>query len=70
MVQRNMVRDALKAFLTVDANAARSVRKRDEVLDNFNHEFFKVLDSAMTHGTEGHRNALDILLVAQAGTCG
>lgn len=61
----NMVRDALNAFLTADANAARSVLERDDVVDNLNREFFKVLDSAMTDRTEAHRYALDTLLVAR-----
>jgi phosphate transport system protein len=60
-----MVRDALNAFLTGDANAARSVLERDDVVDNLNLEFFKVLDSAMTDRTDGHRYALDTLLVAR-----
>jgi phosphate transport system protein len=61
----NMVRDALNAFLTGDANAARSVLGRDDTVDNLNREFFKVLDSAMTNRTDGHRYALDTLLVAR-----
>lgn len=61
----NMVRDALNAFLTADANVARSVLERDDVVDNLNREFFKVLDAAMTDGTEGRRCALDTLLVAR-----
>ena len=61
----NMVRDALNAFLTEDANAARSVLERDDLVDNLNREFFKVLDSAMTDRTDAHHYALDTLLVAR-----
>lgn len=44
-----MVRDALDAFLTADANLARPVLKSDDAVDNLNSEIFEVLDFAMTH---------------------
>ncbi len=61
----NMVRDALNAFLAGDAEMARAVLERDDIVDNLNREAFNVLDSAMTHSEEAHRHALDTLLVAR-----
>ena len=61
----NMVRDALNAFLTADAELARSVLERDDLVDNMNREIFEATDFAMTHTPETHRDALDTLLVAR-----
>jgi phosphate transport system protein len=61
----NMVRDALNAFLTADAELARSVLERDDIVDNLNREIFETLDFAMTHAAETHRDALDTLIVAR-----
>lgn len=65
MLSTNMVRDALNAFLVGDADVARSVLEKDDIVDNLNREIFKVLDFAMTHSPEDHRGALDALLVAR-----
>ena len=65
VLSTNMVRDALNAFLTGDAAAARSVLERDDTVDNFNREIFKVLDFAMIDNPEVHRGSLDTLLVAR-----
>jgi phosphate transport system protein len=61
----NMVRDALNSFLTADAELARSVLERDDLVDNINREIFEAADFAMTHGVETHRDALDTLIVAR-----
>jgi len=61
----NMVRDALNSFLTADADLARSVLERDDLVDNINREIFEAADFAMTHGVETHRDALDTLIVAR-----
>ena len=45
-----MVRDALNSFLTADADLARSVLERDDLVDNINREIFEAADFAMTHG--------------------
>jgi phosphate transport system protein len=47
----NMVRDALNAFLTADAELAHTVLERD--------------DFAMTHGVETHRDALDTMIISR-----
>ena len=60
-----MVRDALNAFLTGDADLARSVLERDDLVDDMNREIFKAAEFAMTHETEGHRDALDTLIIAR-----
>jgi phosphate transport system protein len=61
----NMVRDALNAFLTADAELAHAVLERDDLVDNINREIFEAADFAMTHGVETHRDALDTLIVAR-----
>jgi phosphate transport system protein len=60
-----MVRDALNAFLTADADLAHSVLERDDLIDEMNREIFEAADFSMTHGVETHRDALDTLLVAR-----
>jgi phosphate transport system protein len=61
----NMVRDALNAFLTADADLAHAVLERDDLVDDINREIFEAADFAMTHGVETHRDALDTLIVAR-----
>jgi phosphate transport system protein len=61
----NMVREALNAFLTADADLAQTVLERDDLVDNMNRDIFEAADFAMTHSTETHRHALDTLLVAR-----
>ncbi|HWX54089.1 MAG TPA: phosphate signaling complex protein PhoU [Verrucomicrobiae bacterium] len=61
----SMVREALNAFLTADADLAQTVLERDDLVDNMNREIFEAADKAMTHSTETHRHALDTLLVAR-----
>jgi phosphate transport system protein len=60
-----MVRDALNAFLTADAELAQSVLESDDLVDDMNREIFEAADFAMTHGVETHRDALDTLIVAR-----
>jgi phosphate transport system protein len=60
-----MVRDALNAFLTADANLAQSVLESDDLVDDMNREIFEAADFAMTHSVETHRDALDTLIVAR-----
>ncbi|HLW53572.1 MAG TPA: phosphate signaling complex protein PhoU [Candidatus Angelobacter sp.] len=61
----NMVRDALNAFLTADAELAHSVLERDDLVDDMNREIFEAADFAMTHGLEAHRDALDTMIIAR-----
>jgi phosphate transport system protein len=61
----NMVRDALNAFLTANAELAQSVLERDDLVDNMNREIFEAADYAMTHQVEAHRDALDTLIIAR-----
>lgn len=61
----NMVRDALNAFLTADADLARSVLEKDDLVDNMNREIFEAADFAMIHKAETHRDALDTLIIAR-----
>ncbi len=61
----NMVRDALNAFLTADADLAHSVLERDDLVDDMNREIFEASDFAMTHGVETHRDALDTMIIAR-----
>lgn len=61
----NMVRDALNAFLTADAELARSVLERDDLVDNMNREIFEATDLSITQNPETHRDALDTMIVAR-----
>lgn len=61
----NMVRDALNAFLTADADLAHTVLERDDLVDDMNREIFEAADFAMTHGVETHRDALDTMIIAR-----
>ena len=61
----NMVRDALNAFLTADADLAHSVLERDDLVDDMNREIFEAADFAMTHNVETHRDALDTMIIAR-----
>lgn len=61
----NMVHEALQAFVTADAELARSVLERDDLVDNLNREIFEAADLAMVKSMETHRDALDTLLVAR-----
>jgi phosphate transport system protein len=60
-----MVRDALNAFLAADAEMARSVLERDDLVDNLNREIFEAVDFALTHAVETRRDALDTLIIAR-----
>jgi phosphate transport system protein len=61
----NMVRDALNAFLTADADLAHTVLERDDLVDDMNREIFEAADFAMTHSVETHRDALDTMIIAR-----
>lgn len=61
----NMVRDALNAFLTADAELAHSVLERDDLVDDMNREIFEAADYAMTHTLEAHRDALDTMIISR-----
>jgi phosphate transport system protein len=61
----NMVRDALNAFLTADAELAHSVLERDDLVDDMNREIFEAADYSMTHGVDTHRDALDTMIIAR-----
>jgi phosphate transport system protein len=61
----NMVRDALNAFLTADAELAHSVLERDDLVDDMNREIFEAADYAMIHGVDTHRDALDTMIIAR-----
>lgn len=61
----SMVHDALHAFVAADAELAKSVLERDDLVDAMNREIFEAADFAMVHSIETHRHALDTLLVAR-----
>jgi phosphate transport system protein len=61
----NMVRDALNAFLTADADLAHTVLERDDLVDDLNREIFEAADFAMTHNVDTHRDALDTMIIAR-----
>jgi phosphate transport system protein len=61
----NMVHEALHAFVSADAELARVVLERDDVVDALNREIFEAADVAMSKSIETHRDALDTMLVAR-----
>src|SRR6185437_216441 len=59
-----MVHDALNAFVTADPDLARSVLRRDDMVDNLNREIFSVAESTIGR-SEARREALNTLIVAR-----
>ena len=62
---RVMVRDALDAFVRQDANLAREVLKRDDLVDSLKDKVFKDLIEYMTKMPAAVEPALDLILIAR-----
>jgi phosphate transport system protein len=60
-----MVRTALEAFLSGDANRAQGVLETDDQVDRMNREIFSVITTAIKDRPEIARQALDTLVVAR-----
>lgn len=60
-----MVRDALNAFITGDADLARSVCQRDDEVDQLNHQIFRELLTYMMEDPETITRAVDLILVGR-----
>ncbi len=60
-----MVRQALESFVQGDADLARSVLEKDDVVDRMKDEAFVALDRLMHDAPEMTRQAFDALLVAR-----
>jgi phosphate transport system protein len=60
-----MVRTALEAFLSGDANRAQGVLETDDHVDRMNREIFTVITTAIKDRPEIARQALDTLVVAR-----
>ena len=60
-----MLRDSLNAFVNKDPALAEEVCKRDDVVDNFNHQIFIKLLTDKLKDHEGIERAIDLILVAK-----
>jgi phosphate transport system protein len=62
---RVMVRDALDSFVRQDANLAREVLKRDDLVDSLKDKVFQDLIQFMTKNPNQVEPALDLILIAR-----
>jgi len=62
---RVMVRDALDSFVRQDANLAREVLKRDDLVDSLKDKVFQDLIQFMTKNPHQVEPALDLILIAR-----
>jgi phosphate transport system protein len=60
-----MVRDALNAFISGDADLARDVCRRDDQVDQLNGQIFRELLTYMMEDPETIPRAVDLLLVGR-----
>jgi phosphate transport system protein len=60
-----MVRRALEAFVTADADMAQAVLKMDDVVDRMNREMFQILVKCMHDHPDAVPQALDALLIGR-----
>lgn len=60
-----MVRDALNAFISGDADLARNVCQRDDEVDQLNHQIFRELLTFMMEDPETITRAVDLILVGR-----
>ncbi len=62
---RSMVRDSLDAFMSQNFQLAQQVLLRDDEVDEFKNESFKILIEYMKTQPSGIEGALDLLLIAR-----
>lgn len=62
---RNMVRDALRAFIEGDTELAKHVLEADDEIDRMNHEAFASLSGCMQSRPDFAAQALDALSIAR-----
>lgn len=62
---QEMLRDALQAFVTRDADLAVRMAKKDDLVDGLRSQVFRELLDIMTRDPETVERALELLLVAQ-----
>jgi phosphate transport system protein len=62
---RNMVRDALNAFATEDAELARRVLETDDELDTLNRQAFKEISDLIESNPLAARFGLDMLIISR-----
>lgn len=62
---RNMVRDALRAFIEGDTELAKHVLEADDEIDRMNHEAFASLSGCMQSRPDSAAQALDALSIAR-----
>ncbi len=62
---QGMLRDSLNAFVNKDSKLAEDVCKRDDVVDNFNHQIFVKLLTDKLKEHDHIERAIDLILVAK-----
>jgi len=60
-----MIRDALEAFVSGNADLAQKVLETDDVVDRMNQEIFIAMDKTMKETPELHHQALDTIIIAR-----
>ncbi len=62
---RNMVRQALEAFIGADADLAEMVLRMDDHVDRLNRETFRSVNELAQKSPEAARQAIDVLLISR-----
>jgi len=64
-IAAQMVRQALEAFVSGDAEAAQRILEMDDITDRMNQEIFLAMDKAMNDSPDVIRQALDTIIIAR-----
>ncbi|MFB3916366.1 MAG: phosphate signaling complex protein PhoU [Terriglobales bacterium] len=64
-IAAQMIRDALEAFVSGNADLAQKVLETDDTVDRMNQEIFIAMDKTMKESPELHRQALDTIIIAR-----
>ncbi len=61
----DMVRRALEAFISANADEAQRILEMDDVVDQMNRDIFVAMEKAMCGSSNHTRQALDIIIIAR-----
>jgi len=64
-ISAQMIRQALEAFVSGNAELAQEVLERDDVVDRMNQEIFVAMDKTIHESPEVARQALDTIMIAR-----
>lgn len=62
----DMLRDGLNSFVTLDSTLARAVLARDDEIDEYNREHFRILIARMKRDSESIETAIALLSISRA----